>query len=219
MKHTMKKTLQVATFLCATALSTNAMAQANVATVSNTMTVQNSVTVAIDATNDQLNFGVIALQSGTDGVAGSPTDEDMGATATVNSAGVVSAAANATGTDSDDVQAIAQVVDNTLAEQAIINISDAVDGSTLNVTIDNVTNPINGFSVLTLDGFRTSFNGGGEATTNLTAGSLTLTPTYSASFGGGTNTLAIGATIAADEGVTVTDSVTYTGSFDVTVSY
>ncbi len=144
----------------------------------------------------------------------------MGATATVSSAGVLSAAAIETGADGTDVQAVASVVDDTNAQAALINISDAVDTSTLNVTIDNVSVPTSGFNTLALDGFLTSYNGGTQSSArNLSGGSVSFTETFSSTFGGGTNTLAIGATITAAEGDTINETAPYTGSFDVTVSY
>ncbi len=218
MKKSMKKALYTASFLSAALLSSNAMAQANVANVTSSVTVNNSITAALG--NTGLNFGVIALIPGVDGSAGGETNEDMGATATVSSAGVLSAAAIETGADGTDVQAVASVVDDTNAQAALINISDAVDTSTLNVTIDNVSVPTSGFNTLALDGFLTSYNGGTQSSArNLSGGSVSFTETFSSTFGGGTNTLAIGATITAAEGDTINETAPYTGSFDVTVSY
>lgn len=215
MKHLLKKSLYVGALLCATTLSSNAMAQANVATVGANVTVNNTITATLSGGG--LNFGVVALIPGTDAVGG--TDDTLSASATVSSGGVLTASGTAGSSGDGDTDAIGAVVDDTNAAAALINISDAVDAATLNITIDSVSVPTAGFNTLGLDGFLTSFNGGTQGTRNLSSGAVTFTETFSAGFNSGVNTLSIGGTITAAEGATINQTVPYDGTFDVTVSY
>jgi|GEM_PF-1876948 len=219
MNTIIKKTLYLGAFFCATtALTGQAMAQ-NVATVGAGVTVNNTITATL--ANTGLNFGVIALVPGVDGGDGTPSDEDLSANATVSSAGTLSAAPGEAGVAiQGDVDAIASVVDDSAAQAALIEISDMVDGATLNITINNIDTPQAGFQTLGLDSFTTRYNGGTETSLGaLSGGATSGTETYSSSFGSGTNTLSIGATITADEGDTLNETTPYTGSFDVVLDY
>ncbi len=215
MKIFAKTSLYAAALICSTALAGSAFAQT--ATINSSVNVSNSISMSL--ANGGLNFGVLALVPGSDGVAGTPTDEDMGATATVSAAGVLSAAPVEAGQDTDDVDAVAEVVDDSAATAAILQVTDAVDSATLNFTIDNVTAPQAGFNTLSLDNFPTTFNGGNAGVRTLSGGTISWTETFNASFGSGTNVLRVGGEITAAEGATINQATPYTGSFDVTVSY
>ena len=147
-----------------------------------------------------LHFGdIIAVSSAT-----------HNATATVNTAGTL-----AVGTSG--ATATAGIVDNALASAAQLTVEDGGDGATVNITIDNVTNPTLGPSTFTTSVWNFNYNSGATIVNPATPG--TSDPvTFSTAFGGGVNTLNIGATITA-AGATVFADGTYSGDFDVIFSY
>lgn len=174
-------------------------AQAQTESVTATVAVQNTLTIT---EVDPLDFGtVVAISDATDV-----------ATLTID------ATTDALLTSTTGAPAVFAVVDNTTASAAQITVEDAAEAATINITINNVTNPISGASTFILRpaGWETSWNGG--ATTARTAG----TPfgyVYSTAFGGGTNTLDIGATLDTNTAVATYTDGTYSGSFDVVFSY
>lgn len=192
-----KSTTKFLTVATAALAITTGVAQAQTQAVTATVTVLNTLTLA--AASD-LNWGTIAavgdtgqtasLIMGTDGVLAAPTT---------------------TGGN-----AVIAVVDNAAATAGQITIADGANGAVVNVDIQAVVDPINGANSFTLAGFNTSFNGGADTP------QVALTPftvTYDSAFGGGTNTLDIGASITTvDPSVAYPDGV-YAGGFDVVFSY
>lgn len=181
------------------ALSMAGPAQAQTENIVITTTVSNLLTVA---PTSQLNFGTIALVSHA---------SDTG-TITVSTAGAASAAATGS--------AGAAIVDNTGVAQGIITVEDGADGTAINVEIDNVANPNNGSGQnIVLDDFVVSWN---DEPDNPFVIGVSEPLTFDSSFGGGTNTLEIGATLTS-----VTPALSppaypngaYNGSYDVIFSY
>lgn len=163
------------------------------ATVSNTLT--------LGGTN--MNFGTFAMFS----------DTTETATVTIDVAGNVTAAASGT-------PAAAAVIDDTTAAAGQVTIADGAPGATLNITIDNVTDPTNGADTLVLDGFTTSYNGVTPAVPQTIGAAFTVT--FDDTFGSGVNTLDIGATLTSPTAAVGALSDTpglYSGDFDVIVSY
>ena len=194
----LKKSKYVLLAACAVAafsFSNDAMAQT--ANMTATATVQNTLTVATPA---QLNFGTIAAFS----------DTAQTATVTVGTGGAPSIATTG-------APAVTAIVDGAAVSAAQVTIADGADGASINLTINNVVDPINGGESFVLAGWNTSWNGGGDAAQ---VAGVTWQETYDAAFGGGTNTLDIGATITTTTAATqaYTDGV-YSGSFDVVASY
>lgn len=227
MKHFVKKSLFAGALLCATALSGTAMAQSTTETVQVGISVQNTVNAALDATNNSINFGVIALRGGSDGLLAADgtsagnTDGDMNATATVLTDGTVTAEGQAIDPLDLDVAAIGFVVDDSSAQQAIINITNGVDGADLNFTLDTFSDPANGaFETLSFESVITQFNADAADAPAATSGApIQFTDAYVAAYNGGTNTLSIGGTIDVPEDTTSVTEGLYSGSLTVTVSY
>ena len=190
-----KNILRMACLLTVATYSTATNAQT--ANMTATAEVQNILTLA---TPSQLNFGTIAAVS----------DTTETATATVSTLGVVSVAATA-------FPANTAIVDDSAAAAGQITIADGADSATLNITIDNVVDPVNGTDSFILDNFSTSWNGAIASTQVI---GTTFTETFSSAFGGGTNTLDIGATITTTTATAApyTDG-TYAGTYDVIISY
>lgn len=198
MKHILKKSLLTTALVCGVSYyAATAHAQTTVS-VPVTVTVDNSITVAVGT---PMNFGTIVAQPGPSGGTDDKIDIVLDTTGDVTATG-----------DNDGVGA---VVDESAATAAVVNISDAV-GGTINITIGTIVDPVNGVESFTLEDFTTSYNGGAE--TGRTIGSA-FAATFAPAFGGGTNTLTIGATLVGDDGDTFTASTPYVGSFDVTVAY
>ncbi len=172
-------------------------ANAQTANMTATAVVQNTITLA---TPNQLNFGTIVAVSDTVNTA----------TVTVDTLGVATTA-------STGVPAQTAIVDGTSVSQGTVEISAAADGATLNININNKVDPFSGAESFVLDQFFTSYNGGGPAAQVI---GTPFTETYDAAFGGGTNTLDIGATITTTTvaAAPYTDA-TYAGSYDVVISY
>ncbi len=172
-------------------------ANAQTANMTATAIVQNTVTLATPA---QLNFGTIVAVADTVNTA----------TVTVDVLGAESVATTG-------APAQTAIVDNTAVSQGQIEVSGAADGATLNININNVIDPVAGAESFVLDQFTTSWNGGGSTAQVI---NTPFTEIYSAAFGGGTNTLDVGATITTTTvaAVAYTDA-TYTGSYDVVFSY
>jgi len=195
-----KSTLAKHIFGIACVLSFTASLNATSAQTANmtaTAEVQNTLTLATPA---QLNFGTISAFS----------DTTQTATATVDVAGTVSVATTG-------VPAYTAVVDDSAASAGQVTVADGADAVAINITIDNVVNPTDGTDSFVLDDFATSWNGGASATQTI---GTPFSETFSSAFGGGTNTLDIGATLT-----TTTASAgaytggTYSGTYDVIFSY
>ena len=195
MKNLLKKSLlTTASLLVAVSFADNAQAQTAPVTVSTT--VQNTLTLA---TAQQMNFGTVVA---------------VGATG--NTATIVLATDGTVTTATGGGTAYTAVIDDTAATNAQITIEDGAPGATINVNITNVVDPTDGTDTFTLDTFVTSYNGGGD--TPRTAGTP-FTRTYDAAFGGGVNTLDIGATLTTIDPSTAYGDGAYAGSFDVVFSY
>lgn len=196
----MKKLLsstKILSLTCALAIGYTATASAQTANMTATATVQNTITLA---TPNQLNFGTIVAVSDTVNTA----------TATVDVLGALTTATTG-------APAQTALVDGTAVSQGTVEISGAADGATINININNVVDPVAGAETFVLDSFTTSFNGGASAAQVI---NTPFAETYSAAFGGGTNTLDIGATITTTTvaAAPYTDGV-FNGSYDVVFSY
>ena len=172
-------------------------AKAQTANMTATATVQNTMTLATPA---QLNFGTIAAVR----------DAALTATVTVDTAGADSVATGG-GT------AVTAMIDNTAVAAGQVTVADAADGATINININNVIDPINGGDSFVLDGFTTSWNGGGAAAQVI---NTPFAETFVAATGPNLNTLDIGATITTTlgAGTAYADGV-YNGTYDVVFSY
>lgn len=174
-------------------------AQAQTESVTATVVVQNALTITeVDA----LNFGTVAAISDAVQVASLFLNPSTGVLLPTTTG----------------APAVFAVIDDTAATAALLNVEDGADAATINITINNVVNPISGPTAFTLlpAGWSTSWNGG--ANTARTAGTP-FTQTFAAAFGGGVNTLAIGATLNTNTAVALYPDATYAGSFDVVFSY
>lgn len=175
----------------------NSHANAQTANMTADVSVQNTLTLA---TPSQLNFGTIAAIR----------DAANTATVTIDTAGAATVASGG-GT------AATAIVDGAAIAAGQVTIADGADGATLNITINNVVDPVNGTASFVLDDFTTSWNNGADQTQTIGAA---FTETFDAAFGGGTNTLDIGATITTTlgAGTAYTDGA-YAGTYDVVFSY
>jgi len=193
--NTLKNTsLALASILAIGAIST---ANAQTSNMTATALVQNTLTLA---TPSQLNFGTISAVS----------DTTETATVTIDTLGTASVATTG-------APAYSAIVDDTAAAAGQITIADGADGATLNITINNVVDPVNGTETFDLDSFTTSWNGNAS---NAQVIGTPFTETFSSAFGGGTNTLDVGATITtttASAGAYTDGS--YAGTYDVVISY
>ncbi len=172
-------------------------AQAQTANMTADVTVQNTLTLA---TPSQLNFGTIAAIR----------DVALTATVTVDTAGAGTVASGG-GT------AATAIVDGAAVSAGQITVADGADGATLNIVINNVVNPVNGVDSFALDGFTTSWNNGADTAQVI---ATSFTETFDAAFGGGTNTMDIGATITTSLGAgTAYVDGAYAGTYDVVFSY
>jgi len=194
---TLIKSLKILSLAGLVAIGYTGSAVAQTANMTATATVQNTVTLGTPA---QLNFGTIVAVADTVNTA----------TATVDVLGAITTATTG-------APAQTAVVDGTAVSQGTIEVSGAADGATLNININNVINPVAGAENFVLDQFTTSWNGGASTAQVI---NTPFTETYAAAFGGGTNTLNIGATITTTTvaAVAYTDGV-YNGSYDVVFSY
>ncbi len=190
-----KHILGIACVLAITALPN--ISDAQTANMTATAEVQNTLTLA---TPSQLNFGTVAAIA----------DTTETATITVDTAGTIT-------TGTTGAPAASAIVDNTAVANGQVTVADGADGATLNITIDNVINPTNGVENFVLDDFETSWNGDTAETQVI---GTAFTEVFTSAFGGGTNTLDIGATITT---TTVAAGAysdgTYSGSYDVIFSY
>ena len=112
--------------------------------------------------------------------------------------------------------AVFAVIDNATASAAQITVEDGADGASLVIEIDNVTNPILGPSAFTLNGFETAWNGGAVAARVI---GTPFNYTFLDAFGGGVNTIDIGAAVVTQVGVATYADGIYVGSFDAIFSY
>jgi len=197
----MKKIMQSKKILIATCALTLGLytgnVQAQTSNMTATATVENVLTLT---TPSQLNFGTVVALSDT-------TDT---ASVTIDTAGSVTVAK--TGTAAHTV-----IVDDSAATAAQITLADGADGAVINITIDNVVDPLNGTTVFNLDDFSTSWNGAAADTQII---GTTFTETFSNAFNAGVNTLDIGATITTTTAAAgpYADG-TYNGTYDVIISY
>lgn len=172
-------------------------AKAQTANMTADVSVQNTLTITTPA---QLNFGTIAAIR----------DAANTATVSVDTAGAVTVASGG-GT------AATAIVDGSAVSAGQITVADGADGATLNIVINNVVDPVNGTESFVLDDFVTSWNNGADSTQVIGTG---FTETFDSAFGGGTNTMDIGATITTTlgAGTAYTDGA-YAGTYDVVFSY
>jgi spore coat protein U-like protein len=171
---------------------------ADAQTVNSTVTVVVDNTLTLNVANN-MHFGSI--------VAFGQTGAGVAATLELNADGTFTGPTNGVGANDGRIE----ILDNTLAQQTVITIADGVPNATINVTVDNVVDPTDGATSLTLQNFEQSHAlAGTAALTVATPFTVTLTAT-------GTNTLNIGAEIATQ--IASYADATYTGSFDVTFSY
>ena len=170
----------------------------NVGPISNTITVTNTITAA--KVND-LNFGtVIAISDTATGKVASASEDPLaGGAPTESSTGAAAQIA---------------ILDSTAAKPALINVTQAADGAALQITITTATAPIFGGHSFVIANYLTSWNGGAAAPQT---SATKFSQTYSKAFGGGTNTLSIGAKLSTDA-VVFADGA-YTGAFNVLFSY
>ena len=195
MKNTLKKSLLAsAAILLSVSVSQNVEAQT--VTVGATAVVSNDLTLTVNA---PLNFGSFIAIGGTtpgtdDAIISIATDGTLTAS-TIGGNGVNAA-----------------IIDDTAATAAEIEIADGAPGATINVEIDNVTNPTDGTDTLVLDDFITSLDGGGN-------NPRTLATPFSISYGNpGPSTMLFGASLTTQVAGALNDG-NYVGSFDVTYSY
>jgi hypothetical protein len=191
-----KPTTKILAVAVAALAITTGSVQAQTQAVTADVTVLNTLTLA--AASD-LNWGTIAAVGDTGNVA----------VVAIGTDGVLAAPVNGGA-------AVIAIVDNALATAGQITVADGADGATINVDIQNVVDPTDGTDVFTLDTFFTSYNGGAD--TARTAGTP-FTATYDSAFGGGTNTLDIGASLTTIDPSTAYGDGAYTGGFDVVFSY
>ncbi len=172
-------------------------AQAQTQAITADVTVQNTLTLAA-ASN--LNWGTIAA-------VGDPV---LTAAVAMGTDGTLAAPTTGGGT------ALIAVVDNALATAAQITVQDGANGVNVNVEINNVVNPLNGANSFTLDTFFTSYNGGADAAQ---VAAVPFIVVFDSAFGGGVNTLDIGASITTLAGAGAYGDGAYAGGFDVVFSY
>ncbi len=193
-----KQSVKILALSCAIFSGFNiVVANAQTANMTATASVQNTLTLA---TPSQLNFGTIVAVSDTTNTA----------TATVSTLGVLSVA-------TAGAPAYTAIVDDSAATAGQVTVEDGADGAIINITINNVVDPVNGTENFVLDDFETSWNG--NAAESQVIGT-TFTENFAGIFGGGTNTLDIGATIT----TTTTTAAAYSdgaynGTYDVILSY
>jgi hypothetical protein len=196
MKFTGQYTLLALMAGAAVVLSAGEASAQNV-TVDAVVEVQNTLTLTVV---DDLNFGKIAAISDAAKTASLALNSDTGA-ATITTTGAPATIAT---------------IDATNRKVGQITIEDGANGATINITIGAVANPTNGVVTFTLSDFSTSFNGGADTA------QVVATPfaeTFTSAFNGGANTLDIGAKITTNVAGTPYPDATYTGSFNVTVTY
>jgi hypothetical protein len=193
-----KQSVKILAFSCAIVSGLNiVVANAQTANMTATATVQNTLTLA---TPSQLNFGSIVAVSDTANTA----------TATVSTLGVLSVATGG-------APAYTAIVDDSAALNGQVTVADGADGAIINITINNVVDPVNGTESFVLDDFETSWNGNAAESQVIGA---TFTENFSSIFGGGTNTLDIGATITTTTVVAAAyGDGAYNGTYDVIMSY
>ena len=171
--------------------------RAQTVTVDADVDVQNTLTLTVQKT---LNFGkIVAVDNDATKVASldlDPVTGTLGAPAT-------------TGTP-----ALIAILDPTNVSRGLIDVEDGANGAPINITINNVVNPVLATKTFALDLWETAYNAG--PSTSRTAGT-TFTNAFDTAFNGGVNTLKIGASIKTTD--VVYGDGNYDGGFDVTFSY
>ncbi len=189
------KVLMMALGVSALAFSAGT-AQAQTEAVTATVTVQNTLTTAVV---DNMNFGTIASIA------------PAGNTASI----ILNPVTDAYTFTTTGGGAVIAMIDNTNVAGANLTVEDGADGAAIQITIDNVVNPTFGGASFALGTWTTSWNGAAQQAATI---GTTFARNFSAAFGGGTNTLDVGATLTNVAGTTYTDGV-YPGSFEVSFSY
>ncbi len=176
-------------------LSFPTKASAQTANMTADVTVLNTLTINPTA---QLNFGVVAAAP----------DPALQATMAVGTDGTyVTTPAGV---------ALIEAVDDTAVSAAQIEVSDGANGATINVNINNVVDPIFGAEFFALDSFLSSYNGGADVAQVI---NTPFAVTFDSAFGGGTNTLDLGATISTTVAGAAYGDGAYAGTYDVVFSY
>ncbi len=177
-------------------LSTDAQAQTAASTA--TVTVQNAVTLNVTS---NINWGTI--------VAFAQTGIGAAASSIVDSAGAQGAIVSGVAPAGRII-----IVSPVGLANTSIDITNGAPSANINVTVTNVVDPINGASVFTLQNFTYD----DIVDVAVEAPVVVATPFAIPLDIAGTNTIAFGAQIATQLGVTYTDTV-HAGSFDVVFAY
>lgn len=185
------KRLALSALVASTMFVSGAQA-ADTVTVPVTATVANAITIA---TNTPLNFGTLIAIN----------DDTLAATMEVDTASATTFATG--GAPALFVQAAGTP---TAADVSVTG----VNGATVNLTIENVTDPIhtNGTDILALSGWLQSVAGNAEA-------GATVDNAFTMTADGTAQTVLIGATITTPVQADQIEDGAYTGSFDLTASY
>lgn len=194
-----KSLLATAAIVLSTSVAGLAVAQTSTVDVS--VGVRNTMDLAI--TN--MNFGSFVIAGAA--AAMDPLDSKF-ASVSVSTAGIVTVAV--------DAPAYAAIYDDDTAQQGIIAISNAAPSATVNVNIGSVVNPTNtaASQSLTLGSFRTQATGEATASPRTPGTPFTITTTA-----GGTQSLAIGASLTTGDHAGMYASGVYAGSFAVVFNY
>lgn len=171
--------------------------QAQTVTVDTDVTIQNTLTLAVA---ENLDYGVIVAISAAANTASIP----------VNTAGVIGPATTTGGL------AYMAIVDSANAQAAQVTVEDGANAANINVTINNVVDPFLGVNALTLDLFRTAWNGAAPAAQVI---NTPFVVSFNSGFNGGVNTLDIGASLTTQTAVATYPDGAYDGGFDVVFSY
>lgn len=187
----------IAVIATCTAMGMTTDANAQTANMTIGVQVQNTMTLTRDK---QMDFGkIIAIPDTTDtaSIALDPVTGVLGVPTT-------------TGTP-----AYIAVIDNTTQKEGQITVTQAADGATINLNIQNVVNPFNAALNFTIGSWRTSWNAG--AAVARTPGTP-WTQIYADNAGAG-SVLDVGATLTTALTATPYNDVAYAGAYDVVFSY
>lgn len=198
MKHlkNIRYTMSIIAACAAIGMATDAKAQT--VSMDATVVVQNTLTLVEDA---QMNFGTLAAFKDTVG------------------AQVASIVLNPDGTlgvpTTTGAPAAIAVVDNTLASEAQITVTDGANNATLNITLSNVVPPTAGGNPFAMSNWRTSWNAAAPAAQVI---GTPFSVVYLDNAGAG-SVLQVGTRLdTVATAVQYADNI-YAGTFDVTFSY